>query len=264
VNKLPISVCIISGAEEHRIGTCLRSAAEWTSELIVVLNHDVCDGTEGIATSFGARIHRHPWQGFREQKNLALTLATQPWVLALDADEEVSPQLRGAILDFFSDGRERFAGADFARKVWFMGRWITHGDWYPDRVLRLFRREKGKWSGTEEHCAVAVEGEATTLPGDLLHYSNPNISSYVSKINYFADLHLRRQLAEGIRWSASASVFRAGWRFFRAYFLRRGFLDGYPGFFIAASTAYATLVKHSRLFEHGQPAKPLCAPAKSR
>ncbi|HEX4120954.1 MAG TPA: glycosyltransferase family 2 protein [Verrucomicrobiae bacterium] len=264
MNKLPISVCIISGAEEHRIGTCLRSAAEWTSELIVVLNHDVCDGTEGIATSFGARIHRHPWQGFREQKNLALTLATQPWVLALDADEEVSPQLRGAILDFFSDGRERFAGADFARKVWFMGRWITHGDWYPDRVLRLFRREKGKWSGTEEHCAVAVEGEATTLPGDLLHYSNPNISSYVSKINYFADLHLRRQLAEGIRWSASASVFRAGWRFFRAYFLRRGFLDGYPGFFIAASTAYATLVKHSRLFEHGQPAKPLCAPAKSR
>lgn len=261
---MPISVCIISGAEEHRIGTCLRSAAEWTSELIVVLNHDVCDGTEGIATSFGARIHRHPWQGFREQKNLALTLATQPWVLALDADEEVSPQLRGAILDFFSDGRERFAGADFARKVWFMGRWITHGDWYPDRVLRLFRREKGKWSGTEEHCAVAVEGEATTLPGDLLHYSNPNISSYVSKINYFADLHLRRQLAEGIRWSASASVFRAGWRFFRAYFLRRGFLDGYPGFFIAASTAYATLVKHSRLFEHGQPAKPLCAPAKSR
>ena len=101
------------------------------------------------------------------------------------------------------------------------------------------------------------------LRNDLLHYSNPNISSYVSKINYFADLHLQHQLAVGARWSAPEAVFRAGWRFVRAYFLRRGFLDGYPGFFIAASTAYSTLVRHSRLFEHGQPAKPLCAPAKS-
>jgi glycosyltransferase involved in cell wall biosynthesis len=263
VNKLPISVCVISGAEERRIATCLRSAADWTSEIVVVLNEDARDGTETIATSFGARVHRHPWQGFREQKNLALSFATQPWVLALDADEEVSSELRGSILDFFSNARERFAGADFARKVWFMGRWITHGDWYPDRVLRLFRRDKGRWSGTEEHCAVALDGDATTLPGDLLHYSNPNINSYVSKINYFADLHLQRQLAEGARWSAPAAVFRSAWRFVRAYVLRRGFLDGYPGFFIAASTAYSTLVRHSRLFEHGQPAKPLCAPAKS-
>lgn len=263
MNKLPISVCVISGAEERRIGTCLRSAAQWCSEIVVVLNQETQDGTEEIATSFGAQVHRHPWEGFREQKNLALSHATQPWVLALDADEEVSPELRESILNFFSAGPERFAGADFARKVWFMGRWITHGDWYPDRVLRLFRRDKGIWSGTQEHCAVKLQGSPATLPGDLLHYSNPNISSYVSKINYFADLHLQRQLAEGARWSASAAVFRAGWRFVRAYFLRRGFLDGYPGFFIAASTAYSTLVRHSRLFEHGQPAKPLCAPAKS-
>ncbi|HEY3913280.1 MAG TPA: glycosyltransferase family 2 protein, partial [Verrucomicrobiae bacterium] len=247
----------------HRIRNCLRSAADWTSEIIVVLNDDVRDATESIAAEFGARVHRHPWQGFREQKNLALGLATQPWVLSLDADEEVSSDLKESIFNFFSNAQEHFAGADFARKVWFMGRWITHGDWYPDRVLRLFRRDKGKWSGTEEHCAVAIEGNATTLRGDLLHYSNPNISSYISKINYFADLHLRRQLAEGARWSTPSAVFRAGWRFVRAYFLRRGFLDGYPGFFIAVSTAYSTLVRHSRLFEHGQPTKPLCAPAKS-
>jgi hypothetical protein len=104
-------------------------------------------------------------------------------------------------------------------------------------------------------------GESTTLPGDLLHYTNPNISSYVDKINYFADLYLQRQLAEKARWSAPAAVFRAAWRFVRAYFFRLGFLDGYPGFFIAASTAYSTLVRHSRLFEHLQPAQPVCAPA---
>jgi glycosyltransferase involved in cell wall biosynthesis len=256
VNKLPISVCIISGAEEARIGNCLRSAAGWTSEIIVVLNQEVQDGTAAIVESFGARVYRHTWEGFREQKNLALTYATQPWVLALDADEEVSAELRESIFHFFSAGAEQFSGADFARKVWFMGRWITHGDWYPDRVLRIFQRGKGTWSGTKEHCAVKLDDRSTTLAGDLLHYSNPNISSYVSKINYFADIHLQRQIEEGAKWSAAGAVFRSGWRFVRAYFLRRGFLDGYPGLFIAASTAYSTLVRHSRLFEHGQPAKP--------
>ena len=102
-----------------------------------------------------------------------------------------------------------------------------------------------------------------TLAGDLLHYTNPDISSYVNKINYFADLYLQRQLAENARWSAPAAVFRAAWRFVRAYFIRLGFLDGYPGFFIAASTAYSTLVRHSRLFEHLQSRQSVCAPPKS-
>jgi hypothetical protein len=98
----------------------------------------------------------------------------------------------------------------------------------------------------------------------LLHYSNPNISSYVGKINYFADLYLQRQLAEKARWSTAGAIFRAAWRFVRAYFFRLGLLDGYPGFFIAASTAYSTLVRHSRLFEHSQPTQPPCAPSPSR
>ena len=263
MNKLPISVCIISGAEAHRIGRCLESVAQWTSEIVIVLNSEVQDGTEKIAASFGAKIHRHPWQGFREQKNLALTYATLPWVLALDADEEVSGELRESIFRFFYGGQPRFAAASFARKVWFLGRWITHGDWYPDRVLRLFQRGKGKWAGSAEHCAVEVQGEDTILDGDLLHYTNPDISSYVNKINYFADLYLQRQLAEKARWSAPSAVFRAGWRFVRAYIFRRGFLDGYPGFFIAASTAYSTLVRHSRLYEHFQARQPVCDPPKS-
>jgi glycosyltransferase involved in cell wall biosynthesis len=263
VNKLPISVCIISGAEARRIGRCLESVAQWTTEIVVVLNPEVQDGTEAIAKSFGARIYRHPWSGFREQKNLALGYATLPWVLSLDADEEVSGELRGSIFRFFEGDQQRFAGAGFARKVWFLGRWITHGDWYPDRVLRLFQREKGKWAGSAEHCAVEVKGTGTVLAGDLLHYTNPDISSYVNKINYFADVYLQRQLAEKARWSAPSAIFRAAWRFVRAYFFRLGFLDGYPGFFIAASTAYSTLVRHSRLYEHLQAPQPVCDPPKS-
>jgi glycosyltransferase involved in cell wall biosynthesis len=263
VTQLPISVCVISGAEAQRLGRTLESVAGWTSELVVVLNEGVKDGTEEIAASFGARIFRHPWQGFREQKNLALGYATQPWVLSLDADEVVSPELRESIGRFFCGDQDRFAGASFARKVWFMGRWITHGDWYPDRVLRLFARERGQWAGSPEHCSVELRGPSALLAGDLLHYSNPDISSYVGKINYFADVYLERQLAGKERWSAAGTIFRAGWRFARSYFLRLGFLDGYPGFFIAASTAYSTLVRHSRLFEHSQPAHPPCAPPKS-
>jgi glycosyltransferase involved in cell wall biosynthesis len=262
VNKLPISVCIISSAEAGRIGKCLASVAGWVGEIVVVLNEEVTDGTEAIA-AFGAKIYRHAWQGFREQKNLALSYATLPWVLALDADEEVSAELRESIVRSFDGGEPRFAAARFARKVWFLGRWITHGDWYPDRVLRLFRREGGKWAGSAEHCAVEAQGTCVTLAGDLLHYTNPDISSYVNKINYFADVFLQRQLAEKARWSAPGAVFRAAWRFVRAYLIRLGFLDGYPGFFIAASTAYSTLVRHSRLFEHLQSRPPLCAPPKS-
>lgn len=263
MNKLPISVCIISGAEAQRIGRLLASVAGWTSEIVVVLNEGVEDGTQDIALSFGAKIFRHPWQGFREQKNLALGHATQPWILSLDADEEISPELHDSINRFFGGDQDRFAGASFARQVWFMGRWITHGDWYPDRVLRLFRRGQGQWAGSPEHCSVRLTGPSRLLPGDLLHYSNPDIRSYVRKINYFADLYLQRQLADKARWSAVGAIFRAAWRFVRAYFFRLGFLDGYPGFFIAASTAYSTLVRHSRLFEHLQPAQPPCAPTKS-
>ena len=253
MKKLPISVCLISGAEAHRIRRALASVAEWTSEINVVLNKEVRDGTEEIVREFGGRVFRHPWAGFRDQKNTALGYAQQPWVLALDADEEVSPALRESIVRFFDGDHTRFAGAYFARKVWFLGRWITHGDWYPDHVLRLFRTSQGKWAGSTEHCKVELDGPQKKLRGDLHHYSNPTIQSYVEKINYFADIFLQRQLDAKTRWCAPTVIFRSAWRFVRAYVFRLGFLDGYPGFFIAASTAYSTLVRHSRLYEHLHP-----------
>jgi glycosyltransferase involved in cell wall biosynthesis len=252
IKKQPISVCLIAGAEAQRIGRTLSSVSEWAGEIIVVLNEEVGDGTDKIAAQFGAKVFRHAWQGFREQKNLALSYAKEPWVLSIDADEVVSPELRESIFNFVESEPKGFAGAKFARKVWFMGRWITHGDWYPDHVLRLIRRGQGKWGGSPEHCFVELNGVVKRIPGDLLHYTNPNISNYVQKINYYADLYLQNQLARGKKWSAPAVVIRSGWRFIRAYVFRQGFMDGYPGFFIAASTAYATLVRHSRLYEHLQ------------
>ncbi len=264
MKKLPVSVCLISGAEAHRIGRALASVEGWVAEIVVVLNEEVADGTEELCRQHGAIVHRHRWLGFREQKNLVGDHATQPWILQLDADEEVAPELRAELEAFFNGDQDRFTGASFPRKVWFLGRWITHGDWYPDRVLRLYRKDSGRWGGTEEHCYVELKGAEKKLAADLLHYSNPTITGFLLKFPYFADLYLKRQLAAGTKWSAPAVVVRSLWRFFRAYVFKLGFLDGYPGFFIAFSTAYSTLFRHTRLYETQQPTLPPCPSRNSR
>ena len=251
VNKsLPISVCIVARNEEINLSRLLRSVEGWVSEIIVVLN-DTTDSSEEIAVRHGARVEHRPWIGYRDTKNVALGFATETWVLALDADEEVSNALRREIEGFFVEGlHTRFAGARFPRKTWFQGRWIMHGDWYPDRQLRLFRRDSGRWGGSPEHDKIELTGVCAEMRGELHHFSNPTISSHISKINVFSDYFLKRQLERGASWSVLVAVSRAVWRFIRAYLFRLGFLDGFPGLFIAVSTFYSTFVRYSRLYEH--------------
>jgi glycosyltransferase involved in cell wall biosynthesis len=246
---LPLSLAIIARDEEANIARCLRSAEGLPAEIIVV-DSGSRDGTRGIAESFGAKVIHQEWLGHRDQKNVALQRCTQPWVLALDCDEELSPALRDSIEKYFQRGHsEEFDGAECNRKVWFLGRWITHGDWYPDRKLRLFRREKAVWSGSPEHDRVELRGRITRLDGDLHHYSFPDIRRYVEKINVYSDVFLERQKEAGTRWSLFANVARPPWRFFRAYVLRRGFLDGFPGLWIAVATAFFNFVRYSRKYE---------------
>ena len=151
MKQLPISVSMISGAEAPRIGRALESVAGWTSEIIVVLNADVKDGTEAIARKFGARVFPEPWKGYVAQKASAAAKARQEWVLGLDADEVVSPELRQELEGLFAEnqGAQAFAACSLPRLTKFCGRWIRHGDWYPDRVRRLFRRGAARWAGEE-------------------------------------------------------------------------------------------------------------------
>ena len=247
---LPLSVSLIASNEEQNLARCLRSVEDLAEEIVLVYN-DCSDRTVAIAEKFGARCFEEVWQGHRDQKNLALDKATKPWILCVDADEEVSEPLKLALRRFVEDGDcEGFDGAFFPRKSFFLGRWILHGDWYPDHSLRLIRRGKGRWAGSREHDKMKTEGKVRKLHGDLLHYSFPSISSYLEKTNYYADFFLQRQLDAKSKWRVGNVVFRPAWRFFRAYFLRLGFLDGFPGFFLAAATAFSTLVRHSRLYEH--------------
>lgn len=247
---LPLSVAIIAKNEAHNLPRCLASVRGWVAEIIVVLN-DTTDASEAVARDAGAEVHHLPWRGYRDSKNAAMELTRRPWVLSLDADEEVSPALRADIAQFLSrPDVERFAGARFPRKVWFMDRWITHGDWYPDHSLRLFRRGRARWGGDEfVHEKVECDGPVATLRGDLHHYSFPSLATHVAKINPFADLFVEQQRAHGKRFSLAAAVFRPGWRFVRAYFFKLGFLDGFPGFYIAGATAFGTFVRYSRLYE---------------
>jgi glycosyltransferase involved in cell wall biosynthesis len=249
-DPLQLSVVIVAKNEAANLPRCLASVRGWTAQIVVVLNATT-DESEALALAAGAHVHHLPWQGFRDTKNAALALATQPWALCLDADEEVSPALRSAIDAFFKrPDFDTFAGARFPRKVWFIDRWITHGDWYPDLSLRLIQRERARWGGDAfVHEKMECIGPVATLRGDLHHYSFPTLSSHVAKINPFADLFLQQHQARGTRFSVFAAMIRPFWRFLRAYFFKLGFLDGFPGFYIAWATAFGAFVRYSRLYE---------------
>ena len=251
MKKLPISVSMISGAEAGRIGRALESIREWTSEIIVVLNEEVKDGTEEIALRHGARVFREPWRGYKAQKNSAAAKTTQEWVFNLDADEAVSAGLRDEVARQFehSETLAGIAALNFPRLSWYCGRWIRHGDWYPDRQTRIWRRGQGEWGGVDPHPYVVVKGPIRKLSGDLEHYSTDSINGRLEKIIPFSDEFLaQRGPTLGTPGFFELSL-RPAWRFFRAYIIKRGFLDGWQGYYIASHTAFATLVRYAKVRE---------------
>lgn len=256
MKKLPLSVCLISGAEARRIGRTLASVAGWASEIIVVLNEEVNDGTEEIARAHGAQVFREPWQGFIGQKNSAADKATQPWLLNLDADEVVPPALRDEITRAVLDAATPHAAYEFPRCTFYCGRWIRHGDWYPDRVLRLWQRGTARWTGEEPHARLDVRGTVGRLGADLHHHSNESIAGQIAKIAPYHAHFVRARLAAGKRSGCFELVVRPWWRFVRAYLFRRGFLDGWQGFYIAQLSAFSTLTRYTMVREAGELNRP--------
>ncbi len=246
---LPLSVAIIASNEEANLRRCLRSVAGWTAEAVVVVN-DCRDGTMAVAREAGALVYEHPWTDYATQKNLALDRCTQPWVLALDADEEVSPPLRTELELFLSAPPAGVAGAEIPRCTKLLGRWVRHGEWYPDRVLRIVRRGAGRWGGDPYHTVIQPQGRVVRLRGDLLHHGYPDTRSFVARINRQADYFARHRRAVSPASAAWAAALRGGWRFFRSYVVRLGFLDGFAGLFVAATAGYACFARHARLYEN--------------
>jgi len=246
---LPISVCIIAGNEDARIRRALESVSGWTSETIVVLNHDVTDTTEKIAESSGAKVFREPWKGYVAQKNSACQKAAQEWILSLDADEAVSPELRAEIHKLFSEPEKSrpFAAFSFPRRTLFCGRWIRHGDWYPDRQTRLWRRGQARWSGENVHERLEVDGITGWLRADLLHDTAETIDRQIAKISSYSEAFLRDACAQERKAGWFDLAARPAWRFVRSYFLRLGFLDGWQGVYIAWMTAFYTATRYAKV-----------------
>ena len=246
-----LSVCIITGNEEDNIRRCLESVA-WADEIVVVDSFST-DRTCEIAREFTDRVFQHRWVGYIGQKAIARNLARGEWILFVDADEAVSPALREEILRLFRTGvPDSVDGFDFPRQVWYLDRWIRHGDWYPDAKLRLFRKSRGRCCGTEPHERIDVEGGVGHLRSPLYHYTYDDIADQVDTMNRFSSIsaaneRLRRRSSLFLLWGM---LFHPPFRFFRCYFVKKGFLDGIAGLVIARSAAFGTFIKYAKLWEH--------------
>lgn len=248
---LPISVCLIAGNEAVRIRRALDSVSGWTSEIIVVTDDKTTDGTDKIAESYGAKVFREPWKGHAAHRNFASEKATQSWLLALDADEVVSSTLRDEMIQTISRVGEnfKFAAYSFPRLSFFCGRWIRHGDWYPDRKVRLWRHGQAHWGGGHLHEKLIVNGRIESLHGDLLHYSMDSMDHYVRKTITVSNLFVRQKLERGQHVSSLEMWIRPWWRFVRGYVLRLGFLDGWQGYVIARMVAFETFLRYAKVRE---------------
>lgn len=243
-----ISVCIIAGNEEDCIRRCLESV-RWADEVVVVDSFSK-DRTREIALEYTDRVYQHRWLGYIGQKALAKSLARHPWVMFVDADEEVSDELRRDIQRTFEAGvPDEVAGYDFPRMVWYLGRWIRHGDWYPDVKLRLFRKDRGECAGTEPHDRIYVQGTVRHFTSPLHHYTYTDIADQIATLNRFSTISARTRFAAGDRPRLFRMVLDPPFRFFRGYVLKRGFLDGVPGLIVAMSVAFATFIKYAKLWE---------------
>ena len=242
-----VSAIVICLNEERKIERCLASLA-WVDELVVV-DGGSTDRTVAIARAHGAAVHTNPWPGFAAQRTFALARATGDWVISLDADEELEPGLAEEIRTALADCPPDVDGLVMPRKARYLGRWITHGEWYPDDKLRVFRRTRGACTTDEVHEIFTVPGRTLRLSGHILHYSHDDVAHHVRKVDQYAELAAAARHRAGVRSSVGRLVSDPLRRAVRAYVWRRGFLDGTEGFIISVLTAFYVFLIHARLFE---------------
>jgi glycosyltransferase involved in cell wall biosynthesis len=238
-----LSVIIITKNEEANIRACIESVA-WADEIIVV-DSGSSDATVEICRELGAQVYVHDWPGFGMQKNRALGYATKDWVFSIDADERVTHELREEIQSAMQRGQAE--GYEIPRLSSFCGRYMHHSGWYPDYVLRLFRRGSGKFSDDLVHERVIVNGAIAKLQQLLLHESFRDLEQLLAKINHYSTASAQMLHRKNRTASLKKAVGHALWAFFRSYFLRAGFLDGREGFMLAVSTAEGTYYRYLKL-----------------
>jgi glycosyltransferase involved in cell wall biosynthesis len=243
--RLPLSVVIIARDAASEISACLASAA-FAAEAIVV-DSGSRDDTVETAKACGARVIVHPWSGFGPQKRFAVEQAANDWVLCLDADERVSRELASSIAALFRAAPPRAAAYAVARRNRFLGRWLAHGEGYPDWIVRMFDRRRARWSDDVVHEHVLADGPIERLDGDLMHASAESIDAYIAKQNRYTTLQAEAMHARGERASFARLALSPLARFVRFYLIKGGFLDGAAGFAHIAIGAFASFLKYAKL-----------------
>lgn len=253
-----LSAILITRNEAHNLADCLTSLQGLVDEIVVV-DTQSSDDTVTIAQRFGAKIAQpDDWPGFGAQKNRALELATQPWVLSIDADERVTPELVAEINSVIGRTRrddshpdalaKQYAAYEIPRLSWYCGKFIQHCGWRPDNVLRLFRRGTARFSDDLVHERVITSEAIGQLKNHLLHYSYLNFSQVLAKVEAYSSASAQQAFNRGERGSVAKAVTHGAWAFFRTYVLRVGFLDGVHGLALSISNAQTSYYKYVKLW----------------
>ncbi len=242
---MKISATIVTLNEEHNIARAIRSLN--CADEIVVVDSGSRDRTREIALRLGARVFEEHWRGYAAQKNFAAAAAANEWILSLDADEQLTPELVAEIARLKQSG-PGFDAYSFPRKAQYLGRWILHSGWYPDKKVRLYDRAKAEWTGDYVHESVRVRGRVGELQSDLLHFTCNSLSDHLRTLDRYTTLAASELAALNRPIGIRRFTLDPLWTFFRAYVLQRGFLDGTQGFTIAWMAGLYTFLKYAKAY----------------
>lgn len=242
-----LSVITLALNEEHNIGDCLKGVT-WADEIIVV-DSGSTDNTVEIAKQYTSNILSIEWKGYGATKNVALQRASGDWILWLDADERVPPELAAEMQAIVREDRPEYNGYEVARRAFFLGKWIAHCGWYPGRVTRLFRKANARFTESAVHEQILVEGKIGRLRNDLLHFTDPTLDHYFQKFNRYTTLAAEDLHAAGRRCSLYDLVARPPFVFVKMFMLKMGFLDGIHGFILSVVSSAYVFTKYAKLWE---------------
>lgn len=240
---MKISATIITLDEERKIARAMESLR--CCDEIVVVDSGSTDRTAQIAARLGARVIESPWGGYAPQKNLAAEHAAHDWILSIDADEALSEALEGEIWQIKKTG-PRFDAYTMPRLAQYLGRWIFHSGWYPDRKVRLYHRSKAKWVGDYVHESVQVHGTIGHLESDLLHFTCDSLSEHLKSLDRYTTLAAEQLVANKTPIGWSKLILDPAWTFFRTYFVQQGFRDGLEGLTIAQMASFYNFLKYAK------------------
>lgn len=247
--KSTLSAAIITYNEEENITDCINSINDFVDE-IVVLDSFSGDATEAICRQYSkVKFFQHPFDGYIQQKNRALEKCVSEWILFIDADERVGPDLRQSIKTFLLSAKSNVVGAKFPRLTFYLHRYIRHGGWYPNVRYRLVRKGMAYWDGENLHEHLSIKGKGKKIKGDLIHFTAKDLSDQVNTINKYSSIVALTRYNKGRKYRLWRLLLKPISKFLETYVAKLGFLDGMQGFIIALSSSYSSFLKEAKLYE---------------